>query len=611
MSDEEKKGMDIPESLKSSDGIVDGGQNVNEGEKMTGEFPDVETGEPANPNAPEPPKIHTEKSMSKAAKIAIVCLAVAVVALIGYIIADKLGKKDGDTSTGNGTEMVTESGKNADSDTSDPDKDAAKATVKDGKKGESTEEKTEEKTEDRTDKNTEKNTEEITKKDTENDAKTVTKPAVYVTVSGGNSWQNSDGFVVQYSADVHNAKDTAIDDWEVKIPGFGGAKLGDFWCAEIELEGDTLEAEAVDFNKTIEAKGTTNFGFQITFKDEAAAKKVNVKEAVVYIDGKLCDETVEIPTGANVEKKRPVEPDKGTPLESHGALSVKGVDLVDESGKLYQLKGVSTHGIGWFPQYVNQDAFKTFRDDWGANLIRIAMYTAEGGGYCTDGDKAELKKLVDSGVDYATKLGMYVIIDWHILSDNNPLTNEDEAVLFFDEMSKKYADYRNVLYEICNEPNGGTGWDDIKEYAEKVIPVIRKNSPNAVIIVGTPTWSQDVDKAAADKLDFDNVMYTLHFYAATHKDNLRDKLKEAREDGLPIFISEFSICDASGNGGIDYESANAWFQLIEDYGISYAGWNVSNKDETSALIRSDCEKTSGWTDEELSETGFWLKNTMK
>ena len=106
-------------------------------------------------------------------------------------------------------------------------------------------------------------------------------------------------------------------------------------------------------------------------------------------------------------------------------------------------------------------------------------------------------------------------------------------------------------------------------------------------------------------------MYTLHFYAATHKDNLRDKLKNARNAGLPIIISEFSICDASGNGGLDYDSANAWFQMIEDYNLSYAGWNISNKDESSALIRSDCDKTSGWKDDELSETGLWLKNTMK
>ena len=240
------------------------------------------------------------------------------------------------------------------------------------------------------------------------------------------------------------------------------------------------------------------------------------------------------------------------------------------------------------------------------------MYTGEGGGYCTDGDKDKLKKLIDSGVDYASQLGMYVIIDWHILSDSNPQDNKEEALAFFEEMSSKYADYNNVLYEICNEPNGGTTWEDIKAYAEEVIPVIRKNAPKSIIIVGTPTWSQDVDIAAKDPITGqENIMYTLHFYAATHKENLRDKLKTAREAGLPIFISEFSICDASGNGGIDYDSADAWFQMINDYNLSYAGWNISNKNESSALIKPDCSKTSGWKEDDLSETGLWLRNTMK
>ena len=157
-------------------------------------------------------------------------------------------------------------------------------------------------------------------------------------------------------------------------------------------------------------------------------------------------------------------------------------------------------GLAWFPDYVNKDAFKSIRDDWGANLIRLAMYTAENGGYCEGGDQAKLKSLVDDGVDYATELGMYVIIDWHILHDTNPQDNQDEAIAFFDEMSAKYADYDNVLFEICNEPNGSTTWADIKEYAEAVIPVIRANDKDAIIIVGTPTWSQDVDMAADDPI---------------------------------------------------------------------------------------------------------------
>ena len=561
------------------------------------------------PAAPAPVKTRT----GNGARIAIVILAVTVVVLLAILIISKMG---GDDKKGGSTGNTSASA--ADDKDSEKDKNAVKATTaaEASSDQDKTEQETEKPTEKVTEKDTEKeNTEEVTEKATEkagsDDVPTVTRQAVYASVTDGSSWQSGDGFVVQYSIDVNNMKDAAIKDWEVHVPGFSGAKLGDHWSSEIEIKGDELIAEAVDYNTSIDAKGKADFGVQVTFKDEAAAKKVRKDAAEVYIDGKKCDETIEIPTAANIEKKRVVEPDSGTAYETHGALAVKGTDLVDKSGKLYQLKGVSTHGLAWFPEYVNLEAFRTFRDKWGANLIRLAMYTAEGGGYCTDGDKDSLKSLIDKGVEYASQLGMYVIIDWHILSDNDPKTYQDDAILFFDEMSKKYADYHNVLYEICNEPNGGTDWSDIKEYAEAVIPVIRKNSPDSVIIVGTPTWSQDVDDVAEDPLTgVSNVMYTLHFYAATHKENLRDKLKEAREDGLPVFITEFSICDASGNGGIDYESANAWFQLIEDYGLSYAGWNVSNKAETSALIRSDCTKTSDWSDDELSETGLFLKNTM-
>ena len=156
-----------------------------------------------------------------------------------------------------------------------------------------------------------------------------------------------------------------------------------------------------------------------------------------------------------------------------GALSVTGTQLTDSKGTAIQLRGISTHGIAWFPAYINEDFFKELREDWNVNVIRLAMYTAENEGYCNGGDQKKLKKLVQDGVEYATNNDMYVIIDWHILSDNNPNTYKKEAKEFFDEMSLAYADYNNVIYEICNEPNGGTGWSDIKSYAEEVIEVIR------------------------------------------------------------------------------------------------------------------------------------------
>ena len=291
----------------------------------------------------------------------------------------------------------------------------------------------------------------------------------------------------------------------------------------------------------------------------------------------------------------------------NGALSVKGTQLVDEKGQAVQLRGVSTHGIAWFPDFVNQDAVIQLSNDWGANLFRIAMYTDENGGYCTDGDKEKLKKLVADGVGYAKQADMYVIVDWHVLHDQNPLTHKDEAIRFFDEMSGKFKDENHVIYEICNEPNGDTTWEDVKAYAEEVIPVIRNNAKDAVILVGTPTWSQEIDKPQKDPITgYNNIMYTLHFYAATHKEDLQNKMKDAIAAGTPVFVSEYGLCDASGNGGNDLAQAEIWVDTMDQLGVSYAVWSFCNKNETSALIASNCQKTSGFAEEDLSESGKWI-----
>ena len=303
-----------------------------------------------------------------------------------------------------------------------------------------------------------------------------------------------------------------------------------------------------------------------------------------------------------------------TPFGQHGALHVENGKLTDADGNIVQLYGMSTHGIAWFPQYINYDSFRTLRDDWNTNCIRLAMYTAEYGGYCAGGDKEQLKQLVRDGVSYATELGMYVIVDWHILSDGNPQQNQKEALKFFKKMAKKYKNNTNVIYEICNEPNGGTSWSTIKKYAEKIVKGIRTYDKKAVILVGTPNWSQDVDQAAlspVSKKYRKNVMYTLHFYAATHKEWLRDKAQAALDKGLPLFVSEFSICDASGNGGLDKAEAKKWLTFLDKNNISYMAWSLSNKAESSAFIKSGCSNTGKWSSKNLTAAGKWITNWYK
>lgn len=338
----------------------------------------------------------------------------------------------------------------------------------------------------------------------------------------------------------------------------------------------------------------------------AGKKNADVKEEKTN-DSVLVEESVQ-PVEEIAEE---VIEERVPPFEIHGALSVKGSDLLDADGDPIQLRGMSTHGIAWFPQFVNKETFKYLRDGWNVNCIRLAMYTAENNGYCTGGDKEYLKNLVKKGVDAATDLGLYVIIDWHVLNDRNPLTYSDEAVDFFSEMSAAYKDNHNVLYEICNEPNGSATWPIICEYANKVIPVIRKNSPDSIVIVGTPTWSQDVHFALDAPLNYKNVMYSLHFYAATHGSWLRDRMEDCILGGLPVFVTEFGICDASGNGAVNLNEANEWKDLIEKYNVSYMCWNLANKNEASSVIKSSCKKISGWKSSELSKQGQWISEWFK
>ena len=285
----------------------------------------------------------------------------------------------------------------------------------------------------------------------------------------------------------------------------------------------------------------------------------------------------------------------------NGLLSVDGNNIVNQHNEKIVLRGISSHGIQWFNYLITDENIKVLKS-WNSNVFRLAMYTKEGG-YIDD------RKVYDDlikGIDLIIKNDMYVIVDWHTLSDNNPNTYKKDAIEFFNNISTKYKDTPNIIYEICNEPNGSTSWDDIKSYASDVISTIRKNSNN-IIIVGTPTWSQDVDSVIGNKLDDKNIMYALHFYSGTHKDDLRNKIKKALDSDIPIFISEWGTSDASGNGGVYLDEANKWIDFIKSNNISFVNWSLSDKNESSALLKPNSKVIN---DDNLSESGKYIKKLL-
>ncbi len=291
----------------------------------------------------------------------------------------------------------------------------------------------------------------------------------------------------------------------------------------------------------------------------------------------------------------------------NGRLHVQGTVLADESGREVQLRGVSTHGLTWYPEYIDAGLFEQVADDWNCNMIRLAMYSQ----FYSEGQRDENLALMRQGIDAAIAADMYVLVDWHILNDYDPNMNIDSAVEFFETITSEYSDCPNLIFEICNEPNETTAWYDVYEYCNVVIPVIRNNIPDAVIVVGTPEYDRNLGDPFMSPLQFDNVMYVLHFYTATHHDELMGELQAALDNGLPVFISECGITEADGDGMIDFEWAVKWFTFLNENSISYAVWSLSNKDESSAFFNMDYQAPDVIGDDDLTTSGRWVRELIR
>lgn len=290
---------------------------------------------------------------------------------------------------------------------------------------------------------------------------------------------------------------------------------------------------------------------------------------------------------------------------------------------------MSTHGLQWFGQIINPNAFAALSRDWGCNVIRLAMYVGEGG-YATN---PKIKDRVIEGIKLAIKNDMYVIVDWHVLNPGDPNAPVYRgAKEFFKEIARKFPNDYHIIYELCNEPNptepgvsnDEKGWKKIKAYAEPIIKMLRSMGNKNLIIVGTPNWSQRPDFAIDDPIKDSNVMYSLHFYAGTHFADgiVFENLKRAIDAGVPVFVTEWGTSEASGDGGPYLDEADKWLEYLNANNISWVNWSLSNKKEVSAAflpaIQGRSKGTSldpgndkKWEIKELSISGEYVRCRIK
>ncbi len=295
--------------------------------------------------------------------------------------------------------------------------------------------------------------------------------------------------------------------------------------------------------------------------------------------------------------------EKKTVVEKNGKLSVDGTFLVNERGEKVVLKGVSFGWHNWWPRFYNEKTVQTLASDWQCTVVRAAMGVDPDRGYISDPQFST--DCVTRVVEAAIENGIYVIIDWH-----SHTIRTAEAVRFFREMALKYKDYPNIIYEIFNEPERDS-WTDVKAYSEEVIQAIREIDKSNIILVGSPHWDQDVHIVADDPIiGYDNIMYTLHFYAATHHQFLRDRGNYAVSKGIPLFVSECAGMEATGNGPINYEEWQKWLNWMSENNISWVAWSVSDKDETCSMLLPTASSEGNWSDADLKEWGRIVRDEL-
>jgi endoglucanase len=289
------------------------------------------------------------------------------------------------------------------------------------------------------------------------------------------------------------------------------------------------------------------------------------------------------------------------------ALTVNGNQILS-GGQVKSFAGNSFFwsNTGWGQEKMyNSGVVEWLKNDWKSTIVRVALGADESGSYLEDpeGNVARIEAVVDAAIAN----DLYVIIDFH---SHHAEDKRAEAIAFFERMAQKYGSYNNVIYELYNEPLQISWSQVIKPYAEAVISAIRSIDPDNLIIVGTPTWSQDVDVASQDPIMGTNIAYTLHFYAGTHGQSLRDKALTAMNNGIALMVTEWGSVNATGDGAVAEAASNEWMAFLKEHSLTHLNWAVSDKDEGASIIKPGANPSGGWAASDLTASGAYVKSVI-
>lgn len=269
-------------------------------------------------------------------------------------------------------------------------------------------------------------------------------------------------------------------------------------------------------------------------------------------------------------------------------ISVKGNKFVDPDGKTVLFRGLSISDPDKLQMqgHWNKEHFAQAKA-MGTTLLRIPVHPVawrERGG-------AEYVKLLDQAVEWATDLGMYVIIDWHSIGNpttgvfQDPMydTTREETYGFWRAMSRRYSGHNTVaFFELFNEPAafGRASWDDWKKMVEDQIAVIRDNNRQAIPLVAGFDWAYDLTPLHMNPIAAEGIGYTTHPYAHKRTQPWEPKWEEDfgfAASNYPIIATEFggfASPSAAPASGLYSNPAYgpAIIKYLESRGISWTVW---------------------------------------
>ncbi|MEN1785336.1 MAG: glycoside hydrolase family 5 protein [Bacteroidota bacterium] len=293
-------------------------------------------------------------------------------------------------------------------------------------------------------------------------------------------------------------------------------------------------------------------------------------------------------------------------VTEHGQLRIADGKIVNQDGNSVQLRGMSFFWSQWMGQYYTPETVQWLKEDWRCNVVRAAMGVEDTDGYLSNPEieKQKVFTVIDAAIDN----GIYVLVDWH---SHHAEDHVNEAVAFFSEVAQKYGNYPNIIYETYNEPLD-VNWNSVlKPYHEQVLAAIRQYDPDNIVVCGTRTWSQRVDEVVGNPINDPNVAYTLHYYAATHKQELRNIAQLALDNNIPIFVTEYGVSEANGDGSIDVAESETWWQFLDSNNISWCNWSIADKEELSAALQPNASAQGGWSANTLTQSGTMVRAEIR